>query len=46
MSSPPLNDSLIVETKYDCNRVWIGILEIRDLTATQEARFARTLETE
>ena len=26
--------------------VWIGILEIRDLTATQEARFAQTLETE
>ena len=32
MSSPPLNDSLIVAVKTTAIRIWIGILEIRDLT--------------
>ena len=53
MSSPPLNDSLIVEAKYDCNRCldWYSRdpgfdrnkLQDRDLTATQEAGFAKLL---
>ena len=53
MSSPPLNDSLIVEAKYDGNRCldWYSRdpgfdrnkLQDRDLTATQEAGLAKLL---